>query len=388
MNYKHLNYEERLFLSVLLNQQYNLKDIARELNRSSATISREVKRNRVGGDKNSLNCPLIQRFPYICKNCKKNIACKFNKIYYNPTKANNKYNYRLSKSRTGIDMTLDEVEYWDEVFRDRIRQKGQSTIHLFNSINFPKSLPTFYSYVKKGIFPSIHEEMLPRMYKYKPRNKSKNKEFYIHENNPVKKYRTFEHFLKFAEKYPNKNIVEMDTVVGKRDDERCLLTLYFRKSKLMLLFLVDHYSTESITNVFDDLKNRLGLDLFKELFAIILTDNGWEFSKPNDIEIDYSTGEKLVNVFYCDSAKSWQKGQVERNHEFIRYIIPKGISFDTLTKKNVIDMTNHINNTYRASIKNTPFCSFRDHFSEDILPLLSLEFIPKNKVDLTYNILK
>ena len=69
-------------------------------------------------------------------------------------------------------------------------------------------------------------------------------------------------------------------------------------------------------------------DLFKKMFEIILTDNGWEFSKPNDIEFDYNTGEKLINVFYCNPYSSWKKGGIERNHEFIRYIIPKGITFD------------------------------------------------------------
>ena len=39
-------------------------------------------------------------------------------------------------------------------------------------------------------------------------------------------------------------------------------------------------------------------DLFKKMFEIILTDNGWEFSKPDDIEFDYNAGEKLINVFY------------------------------------------------------------------------------------------
>lgn len=44
-----------------------------------------------------------------------------------------------------------------------------------------------------------------------------------------------------------------------------------------------------------------------------------------------------------------KKGSIERNHEFIRYIIPKDITFDNLTK-NTIDMMNNINNVQRKSL--------------------------------------
>ena len=65
---------------------------------------------------------------------------------------------------------------------------------------------------------------------------------------------------------------------------------------------------------------------------------------------------KLINVFYCNPYSSWEKGGIERNHEFIRYIIPKGITFDQLTDKNIIDMMNNINNVKRKSMEyKTPY---------------------------------
>ena len=33
--------------------------------------------------------------------------------------------------------------------------------------------------------------------------------------------------------------------------------------------------------------------------------------------------------------KSYQKGKVEKNHEFIRYVLPKGTSFDNLTQDDI-----------------------------------------------------
>ena len=154
----------------------------------------------------------------------------------------------------------------------------------------------------------------------------------------------------YLELHPNANIVEMDTVIGKFEDKKCILTLYFRNSKLMLMFLIDKYITTSVSNIFNNLRKKLGEEKFKELFEIILTDNGWEFSKPEEIEFNSKTNEKTINIFYTEPYSSWQKGRIERNHEFIRYIIPKGISFDNLTNKNIIDMMNNINNVARKSL--------------------------------------
>ncbi|MFI3307108.1 MAG: hypothetical protein R3Y21_00935 [Mycoplasmatota bacterium] len=102
----------------------------------------------------------------------------------------------------------------------------------------------------------------------------------------------------------------MDTVIGKFEDKNCSLTLYFRETKLMLLFIVDKYKPDSVVRIFNK-KKELGVENFKLLFKIILTDNGWEFSKPSDIKLDLKTKEKISNIFYCVPYSSWQKGGIE-----------------------------------------------------------------------------
>ena len=59
------------------------------------------------------------------------------------------------------------------------------------------------------------------------------------------------------------------------------------------------------------------------LFQVIITDRGSEFSDPEKIEADIETGEIQCRVFYCDPMNTNQKSNCERNHELIRYIIPK-----------------------------------------------------------------
>ena len=180
----------------------------------------------------------------------------------------------------------------------------------------------------------------------------------------------------------------MDTVIGKFEDKKCIMTLYFRNSKLMLMFLINKYKPQEVTKIFKKLYKSLGYDLFTKLFEVVLTDNGWEFSRPEEIEFDFNTGEKLINVFYCNPYSSWEKGGIERNHEFIRYIIPKGITFDQLTDKNIIDMMNNINNVKRKSTEyKTPYEIFKNIYGEECTKKLHLQHITPDEVDLSYKLL-
>lgn len=386
---KRLTIENRMLIEQLLKLNYQQNAIARIIDVDASTISREIHKRRIGFSSNLKTCKKTNRYPFVCNGCSQRYHCKMNKYYYNYKKANENYHYILSKSRVGIDMSLDEIDYWNDYFKDKLKNKNQPILHLFNGIKkeFPKSIQTFYSYVHKGYFTSINDEMLPRAFSYKPRKRLEETTT-IRNDNIIKKDRRMDDFGKYLEKNPNANIVEMDTVIGKFEDKNCIMTLYFRSSKLMLMFLIKKYKPSEIEKIFNELKKLLGNKNFSEIFEVILTDNGWEFSKPDDIEIDYETGEKLINIFYTDPYSSWQKGGIERNHEFIRYIIPKGISFDNLTKKNVIDMMNHINNVQRKSLNyQTPYFIFSQKYGGDISLLLRLKYIEKDEVNLSYKLL-
>lgn len=388
MKKERLTIENRLLIEELLKQNYKLKDIARAVGAESSTISREIK-NRRTFNQGIINCDKTNRFPFICYNCPKKCHCNKKKYYYSYQAAQKDYENKLKFSRIGIDMSIDEVQYWNDYFKEKIRDKNQPILHIFKNIEniFPKSIQSFYKYVHKGYFPSVNDEMLARSFSYKPRNK-KEKIKTISRDNVIKNGRKYENFEQYVKNNPDVNVVEMDTVIGKFEDKKCIMTLYFRKPKLMLMFLIEKYKPSSVTKIFNSLRKTLGDDIYKKLFEVILTDNGWEFSKPDDIEINYDTGEKLINVFYTEAYSSWQKGGIERNHEFIRYIIPKGISFDNLTKKNVADMMNHINNVRRKSLDyQTPYELFAKTYDEDISRKLHLNFIPKDEVNLSYKLL-
>lgn len=389
MKKERLTIENRLLIEQLLKLNYKLKDIAKVLNKEPSTISREIKRNRISSVK-SIECVKTNRYPFICYNCKKKIHCNKTKYYYSYIKAEEKYKSNLTTSRIGIDMTIDEIEYWNDYFKDKIKDKNQPIMHMFNDSNFPKTIQTFYNYINKGYLTNVNNEMLPRAYKFKPRNISNNDNIKpIHKDNIIKIGRKMKDFKEYLESNPNANIVEIDTVIGKFEDVNCILTIYFRDTKLMLMYLIPKYSPSAVVDIFNNFKLKLGIDKFKTIFEVILTDNGWEFSKPHEIECDPKTGEKLISLFYTEPYSSWQKGSIERNHEFIRYVIPKGITFDNLTNKNVIDIMNNINNVQRKSLNFlSPYQLFIIKYGNKIAGKFLLEYIPKDNINLSYKILK
>ena len=80
----------------------------------------------------------------------------------------------------------------------------------------------------------------------------------------------------------------------------------------------------------------------KKTFPIILTDNGTEFSAPLELEFN-SEGISRTRIFYCNPTASYQKGMIEKNHEFIRYVIPKGTTMDNFSQSDITKMIKHIN---------------------------------------------
>ena len=125
---------------------------------------------------------------------------------------------------------------------------------------------------------------------------------------------------------PDLPVVEMDTVKGGRNKGKVFLTMIFRRTSFMLIFLMNDGTQDSVIQIFDSLTEILGVSLFKRLFPVILTDNGVEFKNPQALE-HTRTGLSRTRVFFCDPQASWQKPQVENNHRLIRRILPKGVSF-------------------------------------------------------------
>jgi IS30 family transposase len=198
--------------------------------------------------------------------------------------------------------------------------------------------------------------------------------------------RTFAEFNAFMEQ-TGIQAVEMDSVIG-RIGGKVLLTLMFKSCDLMLAFIRERNTAQSVIDVFNMLYDELGAARFKTLFHVLLGDNGSEFSNPRALEFD-GKGNQRTKVFYCDPYSSFQKPNVELNHELIRKILPKGTSFDHLSQADINLMMSHINSYSREKLNDkSPFETFSFLYGKDILEKLGLSLVPPNEILLKPALLK
>lgn len=398
-NYCHLSYEERKNIEDGLNARKSINQISNELNRSHSTILREIDRNKIYTEPNNWctskgfertpensQCLKLNKSPYVCNGCKSRSGCKKVRYTYYARKANDSYKELISSCRQGINLTEEEVFNINNAITPLVK-KGQTINHLY--INHPEILNfskvSFYNYINTSVF-DFGPLDFPRIVKHKKR---KNKKCRTRQEREIRIGRTYDNFLEYTSKNSHLNVVEMDTVEGKKSDSKCILTLFWRYSNFMLMFLLENQTTDEVTKVFEYLQQTLLEDDYKKLFQVILTDNGHEFFDVTNIECHHKTGEVLSKVFYCDLGASWQKGGIEKNHEFIRYVLPKKTTFKNLTQNDCDIIANHINSLCRDSLnKNCPFKAMLFLCDEQVLNTLNMYYIEPDEVSLNKDLLK
>ena len=89
--------------------------------------------------------------------------------------------------------------------------KGQPLSHIYasNQHLIDCSIRTLYNYIDHGYFTAINLD-LPRKVRYKKRRKTRK----APENTGYRENRTYHHFEKYLEEYPDTNVVELDVVEG------------------------------------------------------------------------------------------------------------------------------------------------------------------------------
>ena len=269
-------------------------------------------------------------------------------------------------------------------------QKHHSVNQVF--IEHPECLPisktTFYRYIDLGLV-HVKNIDLQRKLRYKPKKeKQEAKEHKVDERKLGHLYANFKDYI--AEN-PTASIVEMDTVIGTSGGKggKCFLTLLFRQYNFMLIYLLPYKRSEYVTKVFLKLREELGDEEYKRLFEVILTDNGTEFSDAESIMFSLETGELLSNLFYCEPYSAWQKGSIERNHQYIRYVLPKGTSFSGLTQEDCYLLASHINSIPRMSLNNrTPYEAAKSFLGEKTIQTFGIKEIPKDEVNLSVRLFR
>lgn len=393
---KHLTLDERFYIAAALKDNLKCKEIAINIGKSERTISYEIKNIRILTintrddafvKATNISCKNILKYHFVCNGCKKRSFCRFKeKAIYDPKKAQNNYEYICTNSRIGLDITENEFIKMDKVIQSGV-EKGQSIAHIINNNkdSIPYSERHVYNLIANQKL-SVKKHDLKRAIRYAPRKHSNKRKESVAK---IRINRRYSDFLNAIAKTPFASVVQMDTVESVRDGQhKCLLTLHFVNCKFMLIILLNPKCKSEVTNTFFNLQQSLGIELYKKLFNIILTDRGSEFVDVDTIECNLLTGEKLANVYFCDALASWQKGAIEKNHEFIREIIPKGYIFDHLSQEDINKVASHINSVYRPDVDLVPYITFKELFGESTLKKLKIDYVDPNSIILNQSLLR
>lgn len=374
--HKHLTLSDRNDIQLGLECGETFKAIGQLILKDSTTVSKEVKRNKQIRDStsNNLPCPLLDKAPFVCNGCpKRRQNCGYQKIFYLAKQAQKQYEQTLVEAREGTP--LNSKTFWDmdKVISDGVK-KGQHIYHILKTHNLDVSSSTIYRHIRKGYL-SIAPIDLARAVKFKERRKSKLPSI----PKEAKKGRSYEDFLNYLALKQLNSWLEMDTVMG-RIGGKVLLTFNLSFCNFIFARLLDNKTALEVTKHLYDIKNTLHQadKDFCQLFPVILTDNGGEFARVDDIEMDVRGESKL---FFCDPNRSDQKGRIEKNHTLIRDILPKGTSFDNLTQEDINLICSHVNSVKRAALNGkSAYELFTFTYGEEISKLLGISKIPAEDV--------
>ena len=374
--HKHLTLSDRNDIQLGLERCETFKAIGQLILKDPTTVSKEVKRNRQARDStsNNLPCPLLDKAPFVCNGCpKRRQNCGYQKVFYLAKQAQKQYEQTLVEAREGTPLNSQTFWDMDKIISDGVK-KGQHIYHILKTHNLDVSSSTVYRHIRKGYL-SIAPIDLARAVKFKERRKN---------NLPsipkeAKKGRSYEDFQNYLSLNQLDYWLEMDTVMGRMGG-KVLLTFNLSFCNFIFARLLDNKTALEVTKHLYDIKNTLhqaDKDFF-QLFPVILTDNGGEFARVDDIEMDVRGESKL---FFCDPNRSDQKGRIEKNHTLIRDILPKGTSFDNLTQEDINLICSHVNSVKRAALNGkSAYELFTFTYGEEISKLLGISKIPAEDV--------
>lgn len=368
--------------------------IAKGLGRSSSTIFSEVKNNRAvrrGPGKGQKvaevpddACSRLLSWPFVCNGCKRRrYHCTRSwRVEYLASRAQAFSDEERSLSRQGIDTDRESFEQIMHRVSEGL-SRGLSPEQVRDAYALDVSVSTIYRWIEQGYADASNLE-LRRKVKYKPRKKRATTRATFHGQE-----RSYAAFCALPEE-ERLSACEMDTVMGRVRDSKCLLTLYLRPYRFQLMLLLEEKTPSEVEGRLDWLEEGLGPGDYQRLFDPLLTDNGTEFSDHGALERSALDGSRRRSrLFFCDVRQSQQKGACERNHVELRKVLPKGrgISFDALTDEDARLLMSHVNSEPRPSLGGlSPMRMLKAAdaaLAEKLFCLLGIREVPIEGLDLT-----
>jgi IS30 family transposase len=290
MKYQQLTLDERVLISYLLKQGFNLSEIAGQTGRHRSTISRELQRNRCDGVDRSYRWFRAHR---------RTVARR------GRSRRNRHYNER----DFALVRKLLRKEYSPEQIVGHIRR--------FKLMKRRMSHETIYQYIWRD---KAAGGLLWRHLRQSNKRRRKRYNAYDSRGRLAGK-RNISERPKIVETRRTRDHVEIDTVVS-RVSKDCIVTIVERKSGYVLIGKLKDRTTRSLNQRCIKLLHREPAK-----FKTITADNGTEFHRYPEIEKATNT-----EFYFANPHHSWERGTNENTNGLIRQYIPKGTSMKDLTQ--------------------------------------------------------
>lgn len=287
MNYQHLNINERTVIAQLQKSKVSIREIARILQRSPSTISRELKRNSF------------------------QTGIHYGSTLYNPVTAEKKYCERkLNCGRKKIS---------DEKVLSYIKSKIESywspeqIYNRFTTETWVPSTSTIYRMIHRKQFGTITMEKLRRKGQFKRPAETRGK---FNDGGRTIKKRPKEVYKRQEIGHWKGDTVESGRNDRQRKSKYCFVTLVERKSrKYIAIFVPDRTAANVTPAIINALKEFPG-----EMVKTITFDRGKKFCGYEQIEKELN-----CKTYFCDPYCAWQKGSNENTNGLLREFYPKGM---------------------------------------------------------------
>ena len=311
MSYHHFTLEERKCIQDLLAEGRSMRYIAKILERSPSSISREIARNRAK-----------YRPHHKLKNS----------YWYNFWRANIlAITRRRNKRRVAL---IPGTPQWNFVIAGLKKFWSPEAISNRWMREFPNEkklcASTIYRYIARKDFPEISA-------KKNLRRRDKKKQT---RNACYSSIQPDSIIPEWPDEIRNRSEIghwEGDTVYGKMG-KGLLTTLVDRKARLVKLCkILRRNATETRLALEKSLR---GLPV-----ASISLDNGSEFAEFHELEANLSTV-----VYFAEPHKPWQRGSNENINGIIRFFFPKGTDFTKVTDEEIQRVEDLLNNRPRKCL--------------------------------------
>ena len=317
MAYVQLSLDERVEIAALKRQGATLSAIGRELGRSKATISRELKRN-------------------------------WDRTSYRPVRADEMCGWRRRRvrrkphfSRSDFALVRDQLrkDHSPEQASRQLRDQGLLSI----------SHETIYRYVWRDL---AQGGMLWKL--LRQQGKQRRKRYGSKDNRgKLAGKRLIDRRPAEANDRLCVGHWEIDIVLGRGSTD-CVVTLVDRKSRYVFIGKLAARTVEEV--------NRVVIAFIKRhpgKVKTITADNGTEFHGYEEIE--EATG---VRFYFAHPYHSWERGTSENTNGLIRQYLPKGTSFRLVTQADCNRIALRLNNRPRKILKfRTPESRFKTRAS-------------------------